>query len=825
VPDTDLITARLRRAPVNDRVRADAWDAFHNAADQDDFAERLRGLSMSNDVKADLWDLKAGGHGRPVSSEDFTDSTQPEGSAVGRFFSNAGEMLNPVTMVKGLYGAVRHPIDTGTALVGAQIDQARKAKTAFGEGRYSEAVGHGGAAVLPLLGPAAAAAGEQMGTGDVAGGLGKGVGLLAPVAIGAAVPKRLSTPVIVKPNAAAADALALAERSGVPLDAATATGNRFVKAIQHVSDRSLAGSLVAEKATEAQRAGLATLGEQLAAKAHPRAVAAGEAGSAAQKGVGGVVSTQRGLANDAYGRLRAMESDPANMATFEPAPPTVNPDAPWFFTKKGKPTVEDVFPEALKDARSNGYTGTVGDLREKFDARVQQARGLKEAVAEGDEYSHAALLKKIRDEGGLRPYDTQLTQGAPSQKLRGEHIASQQANANYYGKNAIYRNDGLETSDMLQRLSEDPKWGAIIMPDTDLTDLIHRGALKKELPPGNLEHHLRGSGVYPGAQWWREGEAAQHVPMAVDLSEVKASIRPIAERLAAKKDVVGSLMGKEGTAAARLDAILSGPDVAPLSVADSALSDLKSIARTNHPDLRNVGQGIAAKAVGGLHKAVSEAAERAGPDAVSALAEGRQATIAKYAAADVLKRLEGAQRTKSPVTAFRGMTQAGDTGFEHLRDVVKQVPETKPMIARAVLDGLIEHPTAGAAKTWADWQKLGPETKRLLYTPEHVRDLDAFFKLRKMMAENPNPSGTAHTILSYMQGGLMFAEPVSGTLTQLGTGALSTLLHSPTGVRLLTKGMRLPAKNTAAGAAWLSDLMAATSPSGSPAQPAPATGR
>src|SRR5262245_16690065 len=53
-------------------------------------------------------------------------STAPvEGSATGRFVSNAAEMLNPVTMAKGIYGAVRHPIDTVTNIAGQQADQAR----------------------------------------------------------------------------------------------------------------------------------------------------------------------------------------------------------------------------------------------------------------------------------------------------------------------------------------------------------------------------------------------------------------------------------------------------------------------------------------------------------------------------------------------------------------------------------------------------------------------------------------------------------------------------------------------------------------------------
>ncbi len=314
-------------------------------------------------------------------------------------------------------------------------------------------------------------------------------------------------------------------------------------------------------------------------------------------------------------------------------------------------------------------------------------------------------------------------------------------------------------------------------------------------------------------------------PMPVNLASVKGVLQPISEKFAAKKAVVGALMGKEAKAAAQIDAILSGPDVVPLSVGDAALSDVKALARSDHPDLRSVGQGAAARVVGEFEKAVNDAAVAGGPDAVAARDAGRLATKAKYAAAEVLKKLEGQNRAKSGVTAFRGMTQSGDTAIGHLKDVIKQSPESKPLIARAVLDGLIDHPTAGPAKTWTDWQKLGPDTKAALFTPEHVRDLDAFFKLRKLMAENPNPSGTAHTLLTAGQAGLIFTEPISGTALQLGTGALSTLLHSPTGVKLLTKGLRIPLKNTAAAAAWTTDLANAgiTIPSGR--QPAPAPSR
>ena len=79
------------------------------------------------------------------------------------------------------------PIDTVKGLAGAQMDQFRKAGKAFQEGRYVEGIGQGAAGMLPVLGPAAASIGEQMGSGDIAGGLGAALPSLVPAgALGAA---------------------------------------------------------------------------------------------------------------------------------------------------------------------------------------------------------------------------------------------------------------------------------------------------------------------------------------------------------------------------------------------------------------------------------------------------------------------------------------------------------------------------------------------------------------------------------------------------------------------------------------------------------------
>src|SRR5262252_74537 len=157
--ERDPVADFLNTAPMTPAQRAQLWDTFHAARDEDDLAAQLKTVGVPSFVKAGLWDLKA--HGTPtVIPMPDTGPAPVEGSALERFAAGAGEMLNPISIAEGLYGAVRHPIDTATAIGSQMLEQGRQAKQAFQEGRYSEAAGHGAAALLPVVGPAAAQVGE-----------------------------------------------------------------------------------------------------------------------------------------------------------------------------------------------------------------------------------------------------------------------------------------------------------------------------------------------------------------------------------------------------------------------------------------------------------------------------------------------------------------------------------------------------------------------------------------------------------------------------------------------------------------------------------------
>jgi hypothetical protein len=186
----DPVKDFLDRLNTSTRVRAAAWEAAYDAVDSDDFQRRFANLPLSPEMKGQLWEIRFGqGAELPeqqttATTEQFTEPAQPapEGSSVGRFASNLWDQVNPATMLKGAYQAVSSPLDTLSAMGAAHAEQFGKAREAFSEGRFSEAAGHTGAGIIPILGPAAAGAAEQIASGDVAGGLGKTVGMLAPSA-------------------------------------------------------------------------------------------------------------------------------------------------------------------------------------------------------------------------------------------------------------------------------------------------------------------------------------------------------------------------------------------------------------------------------------------------------------------------------------------------------------------------------------------------------------------------------------------------------------------------------------------------------------------
>lgn len=137
---------------------------------------------------------KSGPNQVTAKPEDFTEKPPPQ--TLGRFIGSTVKSLLPSTTlsdyVEGPLYAARHPIDSAklisSAMYGGSADQGAKAKEAAGRimsaptiggkvAATSEAIGHA-AGMVPVIGTPAAQAGEQIASGDVAGGLGSATGLI-----------------------------------------------------------------------------------------------------------------------------------------------------------------------------------------------------------------------------------------------------------------------------------------------------------------------------------------------------------------------------------------------------------------------------------------------------------------------------------------------------------------------------------------------------------------------------------------------------------------------------------------------------------------------
>lgn len=162
-------------------------------------------LSKLTDEQLGVYkDLLAKKQGPPSEKEAYA-------PAAPQTFGHAGsEALSAANPLPGLVQMVRHPIETGKGLIKQQLGEFPKASEAFRSGDYMEATRHALGGLVPLLGPAAVAMGDQMaGTApkfdkfghvleqgeqpDVAGALGRAAGTIGGVAALPAVTKGIGT--------------------------------------------------------------------------------------------------------------------------------------------------------------------------------------------------------------------------------------------------------------------------------------------------------------------------------------------------------------------------------------------------------------------------------------------------------------------------------------------------------------------------------------------------------------------------------------------------------------------------------------------------------
>jgi hypothetical protein len=381
-----------------------------------------------------------------------TDQTDWLGPAVtfGKHFLSSANPV-PVDLLKSIYE--RGNLETAKSILGAQGAQFEKAKEAFHKGDYLNASRYTLGWLLPLIGPAANEAGDALGRGEYAKGLGQAAGLAAQPLVSAGLGKVLSAGKIAvesKLNPVQQGAVNFADQQGIPLDLATRTGNGAAQTLQNVMAKQLGGAGIAADARGAQTAALQKTAENLRTQVEPNLGTNEYTAETAGQGVKDAIQSRADRfgkkAGDAYDQLRQIEADPQNAKIIATA------EGP-----KAVPLAADM--RGVKQALQPIYD----EMKQRLPIAQQQANpGLKavENILQGEDFVPASVaegnlgaLKSIARDSAL-PQARRLAMNAIDQ-LDGEVKAA----VNQAGPDAI---QALERGRALTRA----KYSALDVLDT-----------------------------------------------------------------------------------------------------------------------------------------------------------------------------------------------------------------------------------------------------------------------------------------------------------------------------------------------------------------------
>lgn len=285
----------------------------------------------------------------------------------------------------------------------------------------------------------------------------------------------------------------------------------------------------------------------------------------------------------------------------------------------------------------------------------------------------------------------------------------------------------------------------------------------------------------------------QDIALPVDMRAAKQQLTPIRDQIL-KQIPVGQQQYSKGLHA--IQQLLDGPDVVPASVADANLSAVKQIQREA---IDGKVKFLAGKAIDAVSPSVDDAVAKAGPNAANALKEARQSWKARAQVLDLVDDLSGDVTGKSGQTdAAKKLLKPADSSYPMLQKVLAVAPDSVDDLGKAYLGRVFSKAANGELTNPGEasniWNQIGPRTKAALYSPDQVKDINAFLQLAKRVNENPNPSGTG-VVNSLLKLGILATHPIQGAsaltfgrsaarvlYTPEGAAGLRTLLSSPSPV-------------------------------------------
>jgi hypothetical protein len=237
---------------------------------------------------------------------------------------------------------------------------------------------------------------------------------------------------------------------------------------------------------------------------------------------------------------------------------------------------------------------------------------------------------------------------------------------------------------------------------------------------------------------------------------------------------------------------------------DKSLGAIKAIARNgDNPFLTSQSQGIARKMIGQGEQQLKSALNGAGPDVVRTLQSARGMVKSYYDTGELL-----ADLNDEPAALYQNLVSGGDRSFNTLTSLKSLAPHELRTVGRTFLDGLMDKATkeggfGRAAGIYADWNRLGPEAKQLMFGPQLTGDVDNFLLAAKRLTTPHNPSGTAHMVAALHRlgavgtaiGGLLTGNPwvAAGAIGEsfVAPNIAARFLFDPNNAKLLNRALRV----------------------------------
>ena len=228
-----------------------------------------------------------------------------------RFVTEAvrGAGLHPTDLRTAFDEAMSNPglvLDIVSGMAEGAKGQVMKSWEALKTGRPGDALGHLIYAAVPGIGPALDQATEDYKRGDTAGASGRIAGIFLSLGAGALGSARTPPfPGLRNKNPVQRQAIAYAEREGIPVDLATASGNRAVRSWQEGMEFTPGGMLVEAAKRPPRVQALRQSAQRLADDVSPAPVSPEAWGTTARDRVTQAREGYTAIADEAYPAFRA----------------------------------------------------------------------------------------------------------------------------------------------------------------------------------------------------------------------------------------------------------------------------------------------------------------------------------------------------------------------------------------------------------------------------------------------------------------------------------------------------------------------------------------